>query len=343
MPPGTKNYDVDKLSGLRKAAILVVALPEEAAEALLKPLPVDLVEALAREIAVLDEVPQEVRTAVVKEFYYTALARQYAARGGLSTAKALLQRTLPPEEAKKIISSIEHQVHQQPFSFLQKTETENLRTFLASEHPQTIALVLSHLPPAMASEILVGLEADKQVEVVMRIANMEQTRPEVIASVERGLQQSLSGLMSEQFERAGGIQAVAEILNLAGRAAEKQILEGLASESPDLVEEIRRRMFVFEDIIRLDDRGIQAMLKEVQNDELALALKTASEDLKQKIFSNMSERAATLIKEEMEFMGPVRVSDVEAAQQKIVEIVRKLEESGEIVIPGKGGEKELIV
>src|SRR5262249_54838736 len=237
----------------------------------------------------------------------------------------------------------EHQVHQQPFSFLQKTETENLLTFLHGEHPQTIALVLSHLPSSMASRILVGLPTERQVEVVTRIANMDQTSPDVIKEVERGLEKRLSGLVAERFERTGGVHAVADILNLAGRANEKAIMEGLAEQSPELVEEIRRLMFVFEDVIHVDDRGIQAVLKEVENDLLTLALKTASDELKDKIFRNMSERAAQLVREEMSFMGPVRVSDVEAAQQKIVDIVRRLEDSGEIVIAGKGGEKDLIV
>jgi len=195
----------------------------------------------------------------------------------------------------------------------------------------------------MASEILVGLAHERQVEVVTRIANMDQTSPEVIKDVERGLENRLAGLVSERFERTGGIKAVAEMLNLAGRATEKAIMEGLSEDNPDLVEEIRRLMFVFEDILRVDDRGIQAFLKQVENEELALALRTASDGLKEKIFSNMSERAAQLINEEMEYMGPVRVSDVEAAQQKIVDVVRQLEDAGEIIIQGKGGDKDLIV
>jgi flagellar motor switch protein FliG len=271
------------------------------------------------------------------------LARQYMDVGGLPLARSLLEKTLSGDEARKVIEAIEHQVHQQPFSFLQKTETESLLMFMQGEHPQTIALVLSHLPSTMASDILVGLEPERQIEVVTRIANMDQTSPDVINEVERGLEKRLAGLVSERFERTGGVKTVAEMLNLAGRATEKLIMEGLTEESPDLVEEIRRLMFVFEDILRVDDRGIQSVLKEVENEELALALRTASEDLKEKIFSNMSERAAQLIQEEMEYMGPVRVSDVESAQQRIVDIVRRLEDAGDIIITGKGGEKDLIV
>lgn len=331
------------LTGLRRAAIILMALPQEAAARLLKKMSREAVEEVSQEIASIEQVEPKVRAAVVAEFYNMLLAREYMDAGGLPLARALLMKTLPPDEAKKIIEALEHHVYQQPFSFLQKTETENLRMFLQGEHPQTIALVLSHLPPSVASDILVGLAADRQIDVIARVAAMDQTSPDVIKEVEVGLENRLAGLMSERFERTGGIRAVAEILNLSGRAAERAIMDGLNEDNPELVEEIRRLMFVFEDILRVDDRGIQSVLKEVENEELALALRTASEDLQSKIFANMSERAAQLIKEEMEFMGPVRVADVEAAQQKIVDVVRRLEESGEIIISGKGGEGEMIV
>ncbi len=309
----------------------------------LKRLPREMVEEILREIAGLRSVSSEVRERVVSEFYNLALARQYAEVGGLPWARALLDKTLPPDEARRVMAAIEHQVHQQPFNFLQKTERQNLLTFLQEEHPQTIALVLSHVPSGMAVDILSALPTERQIEVVSRIANMDQTSPDVIKEVERGLEKRLAGLVSERFERVGGVHSVAEVLNLAGRAAEKAILEGLEEHNPQLVEEIRRLMFVFEDILRVNDKGIQAVLKDVDNQELALALKTASDDLKEKIFKNMSERAAQLIKEEMEFMGPVRVSDVENAQQKIVEVVRRLEDAGEVIVAGKGGERDLIV
>jgi flagellar motor switch protein FliG len=335
--------DAGEIPGLRKAAILLLALNQDSAGEVMKLLPRDRIEELSREIAGIDRVTPTVRSQVISEFYRMVLARQNADMGGISLARSLLDKSLPPDESRRIIASIEHQVYEQPFSFLQKTETENLLTFLQGEHPQTIALVLSHLPPSMASEILVGLQTERQVEVITRIANMDQTSPDVIKEVEKGLEKRLAGLVAERFERVGGVKAVAEILNLSGRAAERAIMEGLSQDHPELVEDIRRLMFVFEDILRVDDRGIQAVLKEVANDELTLALKTASEELKNKIFSNMSERAAQLIREEMEFMGPVRVSDVEAAQQKIVDIVRRLEDAGEIIISGKGGDKDMIV
>lgn len=335
--------DVKELSGTRKAAILVLTLEQTVAAEILKHLDEFQIEEISREIAGLGPVTQLMRDEVVSEFYQLALARSYADEGGWEYAKNLLSKSLPESQAKKIIDQVNQTIQSTPFSFLQKAESENLLTFIQDEHPQTIALILAHLKPSQASEVLVGLPGQKQVEVVKRIANMEQTNPEVIKEVERGLEHRLSAMITQTFEKAGGVDTVAEMLNLADRATEKSIMEGLEAEDPDLVEQIRRLMFVFEDIMMVNDKGIQGMLKEVDNDDLALALKTASQELKDKIFKNMSERAAQLIKEDMEYMGPVRVSDVEAAQQKIVDVVRRLEESGEIIISGRGGEKDLVV
>ncbi|HVT82748.1 MAG TPA: flagellar motor switch protein FliG [Phycisphaerae bacterium] len=332
-----------EISGLRKAAILVLTLEQSIAGEILKHLDEAQIEDLSREIASMGPVAQPMRDEIVNEFYQLALARSYADEGGWDFAKNLLSKSLPEEQAKKIIDQVNQTIQSAPFSFLQKAESDNLLTFIQDEHPQTIALILAHLKPTQASEILRGLAGQKQVEVVKRIANMEQTNPEVIKEVERGLEHRLSAMISQTFEKAGGVDTVAEMLNLADRATEKSIMEGLEAEDPDLVEQIRRLMFVFEDIMMVNDKGIQSMLKEVDNDALALALKTASQDLKDKIFKNMSERASQLIKEDMEYMGPVRVSDVEAAQQKIVDVVRRLEESGEIIVSGRGGEKDLVV
>jgi flagellar motor switch protein FliG len=279
----------------------------------------------------------------VEEYYALAIGSQYLTEGGLDYAKVLLKESLDSETAGRVVQLIQTQVQKTPFSFLQKAETENLLTFIQDEHPQTIALIVCHLPHHKAAEILGGLPMQKQIEVIKRIANMEQTNPEVIREVEKGLESRLANMLSQSMEKAGGINTVAEILNLADRATEKAIMEGLEADDPDLVEEIRRLMFVFEDILKVDDKGIQGILKEVDNDELGLALKTASQELQQKIFKNMSERAATLIKEDMQYMGPVRVSDVESAQQRIVDIVRRLEDAGEIIIAGRGGESDLVV
>jgi len=322
---------------------LLLSLPPEEAAEILKRLSAEARDEVTREIASTGDVSLDDRRAVLSEYYQLALANNYISEGGLDYAKNLLNMALSPEEAAKAIKQVTQQVATTPFAFLQKAESENLLTFIQDEHPQTIALILAHLPPQKASEILVGLPSQKQVEVVKRIANMEQTNPEVIREVERGLEHRLSDIVSQTFEKAGGVDTVAEILNLADRSTEKGIMEGLEAEDPDLVEQIRRLMFVFEDILLVNDKGIQSVMKEVDNSELGLALKTASEELKQKIFKNMSERAAQMIQEDMQFMGPVRVSDVESAQQKIVDVVRRLEDSGEITLAGRGGEKEMVV
>jgi flagellar motor switch protein FliG len=327
---------VQEYKGLAKVAVFMLAVGPETAGLLMRQMDRETVEDLSREIASLGSVPSEVRDKILDEFYNVALARQYAAEGGLAYARAVLDKAMPKDEAYKIMQQIEHQVHQQPFSFLQKAETGNLLTFMQDEHPQTIALILAHLPSTKGSEILAGLPPAKQIEVVTRVANMEQTNPEVIREVEQGLAQRMAGIVSQRFQKVGGVEAVAEMLNLADRATEKGILETLEAEDPELVEQIRRLMFVFEDILVVNDKGIQSVLKEIDHDELALALKTASPEMKEKIFKNMSERASQLIKEEMEYMGPVRLSDVEAAQQRIVDVVRKLEDAGEIILQGRG-------
>ncbi|MEM1446471.1 MAG: flagellar motor switch protein FliG [Planctomycetota bacterium] len=337
------SMTLDEIAPLRKAAILLLSLDNEASGEILKQMPPKAVEEVTRELASLGPVPEDVRDGVLEEFYTLAVSQSWACEGGLERARALLMAGLDPDEANRIMGSISQHVRKTPFSFLQKAESQNLLTFIQDEHPQTIALIVSHLQYVKASEILAGLPAAKQIEVVKRVANMEQTNPEVVSEVERGLEARLANMLNQSFEKMGGVETVAEMLNLTDRTTEKSIMEGLESEDPDLVEEIRRLMFVFEDINLVDDKGIQSVLKEVENDELALALKTASEDLKEKTFRNMSQRAAELIGEDMEFMGPVRISDVEAAQQRIVDIVRRLEDAGEIIISGRGGEKDLIV
>jgi len=334
---------VESMSGLRKAAVLMLALDDDAAAEILKRLSPKTVEELTREIASTRRVDSPVRNEVLREFYELALAQSWVSDGGLDYARALLMKSFDSPEATRILNEISSQVSKTPFGFLQKAESQNLLTFIQDEHPQTIALIVSHMHYDKASEILAGLPGPKQIEVVKRVANMEQTNPEVVREVEQGLESRLANMLSQSFEKIGGVETVAEMLNLVDRSTEKGIMEGLEAEDPDLVEQIRRLMFVFEDILHVDDRGIQAVLKEIDNDELALALKTASDDLKQKIFGNMSTRAAQMIAEDMEYMGPVRVADVEAAQQRIVDVVRRLEDAGEIIIQGRGGDKDLIV
>ncbi|MEC9374339.1 MAG: flagellar motor switch protein FliG, partial [Planctomycetota bacterium] len=330
--PGEKlPTNVEELDGVTKAAILILSLEADVASSLLKHIDPEQLEEVTRELAQIGRVPDPLRMSVIEEYYAESLATQYANEGGLDYAKILLMQALDPKQAEKVLGRIQTQVQKTPFAFLQKAESENLLAFIQDEHPQTIALILCHLPHYKAAEILTALPMQKQIEVIKRIANMEQTNPEVIREVEKGLESRLSSMLLQSTEKTGGVPTVAEMLNLADRASEKAIMERLEADDPDLVEQIRRLMFVFEDILLVNDKGIQAVLKEIDNDELALALKTASTDLQQKIFSNMSERAAQLIKEEMEYMGPVRVSDVEGAQQRIVDVVRRLEDAGEII------------
>ena len=334
---------VEGVSGVRKAAILMVSIDTDSAAKILSNLPQEDIERISMEIARLDDIAPDLRDSIVSEYFQTHMARKYLEQGGLDYAKMLLEKSLSPDQAASILQGLQESIQQTPFHFLKKADPENLMTFIQDEHPQTIALILAHLSANQASEILSGLSAKKQIEVVKRVARMEQTTPEAIRQVEAGLETRLASIVNQDLERAGGVEAIAEILNLVDRSTEKGILENLEEEDPDMVEQIRRLMFVFEDILLVNDKGIQAVLKEVEHDELALALKTASEELQEKVFRNMSERAATLIKEDMEYMGPVRVSDVEQAQQRIVDIVRRLEEAGEVIIQGRGGEEEIVV
>ncbi len=335
--------DPSKIEPLTKAAIILLSLQADEATKLLKSLPAESVEEVTRELASLGRIDKSTCAAIIEEFYHTVIATGAAQEGSLDYARTLLKDSLDPNVAERVMNQIQTQVQKTPFSFLQRAESENLLTFIQDEHPQTIALITCHLPHHKAAEILVGLPIQKQVEVIKRMANMEQTNPEVIREVEKGLESRLSNMLVQSMEKAGGVPTVAEILNLADRATEKTIMEGLESEDPDLVEQIRRLMFVFEDIMLVNDKGIQAVLKEVENDELALALRTAGPELQEKILGNMSERASALIREDMEFMGPVRVSDVESAQQRIVDIVRRLEDAGEVIIQGRGGDNDLVV
>jgi len=332
----------NQISGLRKSAIVLLSLGQEIAPGVVGRLDRRQIEDVSRELAGLDGVSPDEQDCVLDEFYNLAMAHRYMEQGGLAYAQSLLEKSLSSDDAADIINQVTQTIQQTPFQFLQKAEAENVLTFIQDEHPQTIALILAHLGSQKSAEILMGLTQQKQTEVIKRIAAMDQTNPEVIREVEKGLESRLSDIVSQTFDKAGGVDSAAAILNLADRSTEKGILENLETDDPDLVEQIRRLMFVFEDIMLINDKGIQSVLKEVDNDELALALKTASDDLKEKIFGNMSERASQLIKEDMEYMGPVRLSDVEAAQQKIVDIVRRLEDAGEIIIQGRGGESELV-
>jgi flagellar motor switch protein FliG len=246
------------------------------------------------------------------------------------------------KNATAALDNVRQSIEALPFGFLQKVDAQNLLTFIIDEHPQTIALVLSHMAPAQASAIVSGLPGERQLSVIRRIATMGQTSPEIIHEVEKGLEHRMASVMSQQFENAGGVAAVAEILNVIDRPTERSLLENLAQEDPDLVEEIRRLMFVFDDITKFGDRDIQTILKNVESSQWAMAMKGASEDLKQKILSNMSQRAAGLLQEEMEYLGPVRASNVEQVQQQIVDIIRRLEDAGDITVHASQEEERFV-
>ncbi len=270
------------------------------------------------------------------------LAQQYIAEGGIGYAKDLLEKALGAEKAREVIGKLTASLQVRPFEFIRKAEASQLLTFIQDEHPQTIALILSYLPSAQAAAIIGALAPDKQADVAKRIAQMDRTSPDVLKEVERVLERKLSALVNQDYTIAGGVDAIVEILNTVDRGTEKHIMENLEIEEPELADEIRKKMFVFEDILTLDDRSIQRVLREVDNNELAVALKSSTEEVQTAIFNNLSKRLVTMIREDMDFMGPVRMKDVEEAQQKIVNVIRKLEDSGEIVI-SRGGGDEIVV
>lgn len=325
----------------RKAAILLMSLPEEQAAQVMGKLKPKQIEAVSIEIARLDQVSGSEQEAVIYEFADANPNTFIGSAGGLDTAKSLVKKALG-KEANDTLDNVQQSIEALPFGFLKKVDPENVVTFINDEHPQTIALILSHLPPSYGAQIIGGLSPERQLSVIQRIAQMGTTNPEVIREVEEGLETRMVSVMSQQFEQAGGVTNVAEILNVTDRATERSLLENLAQEDPDLVEEIRRLMFVFEDINKLSDKDVQTVLKNVENSQWAMALKGASEELKEKILRNMSQRASQILKEEIEYLGAVRLSDVESVQQQIVDIIRRLEDASEISTHAEEGDEQMI-
>ncbi len=282
------------------------------------------------------------KDAVLEEFYQVCLAQQYIAEGGIGYAKELLDKALGNEKAQEVISKLTASLQVRPFEFVRKTDPSQVLNFIQDEHPQTIAMILSYLTPAQAAMIVGALAPETQADVAKRIATMDRTSPDVIKEVERVLERKLSSLINQDYTIVGGVDAIVNILNTVDRSTEKHIMESLEIEEPELADEIRKKMFVFEDILLLDDRAIQRVLRDVDNNDLSIALKGSNEEVQNAIFKNLSKRLAAMIKEDMEFMGPVRMKDVEEAQQKIVGVIRKLEDSAEIVI-SRGGGDEIVV
>ncbi|MCI9080749.1 MAG: flagellar motor switch protein FliG [Lachnospiraceae bacterium] len=332
----------EEYSGVQKAAILLIALGPEKSASIFKHLKEEEIEELTLEIANTRSISPQVKEDVLNEFYQVCLAQQYIAEGGIGYAKELLEKALGEEKAQGVISKLTASLQVRPFEFVRKTDPSQLLNFIQDEHPQTIAMILSYLSAGQASVIISSLIPEKQADVAKRIAMMDRTSPDVIKEVERVLERKLSSLVNQDYTIVGGVDAVVNILNTVDRATEKHIMESLEIEEPELADEIRKKMFVFEDILLLDDRAIQRVLRDVDNNDLGVALKAANEDVQNVIFKNMSKRLASMIKEDMEYMGPVRMKDVEEAQQKIVGIIRKLEDSAEIVI-SRGGGDEIVV
>lgn len=331
-----------QLTGRQKAAIFLVSLGSEVSSEIFKHLREDEIEQLTFEIARLDKIEPEDRDRVLAEFQEMMMAQEFIQNGGIDYARDVLERALGTQKAIDIVNRLTSSLQVRPFDFIRRTDPSHLLNFIQGEHPQTIALILAYLDPQKSAYILSGLSHQIQADVAKRIAQMDRTSPDVLREVERVLERKLSTLASEDFTSAGGIDSIVEVLNNVDRGTEKIIIEALEEEDPELAEEIKKRMFVFEDIVLLDDRSIQKVMREVDTQDLAKALKGVDAEVQEKIYRNMSKRAASLLREDMDFMGPIRLRDVEESQQKIVNIIRKLEESGDIIV-ARAGEEELIV
>lgn len=332
----------NELTGKQKAAILLISLGPDVSASIYKHLSEDEIEQLTLEISSVRKIEPSLKEAVLHEFEQITLAQNYLEKGGVSYAKQVLEKALGSEQAMMIINRLTSSLQVRPFDFARKADPMQLLNFIQHEHPQTIALILSYLEPIQAGQILSSLPQERQADIARRIATMGSTSPEVINELEQILERKLSATVTQDYTQTGGLEAVVEVLNGVDRATEKIIIDTLEIQDPALAEEIKQRMFVFEDIVTLDNRSIQRVIRDAENDDLLLSLKVASEEVKSIIFKNMSSRMVETFKEEMEFMGPVRLKDVEEAQSRIVAAIRRLEDAGEIVI-ARGGGEDIIV
>lgn len=327
-----------RLTGRQKAAILLIAMGPETSANVYKHLTEEEIEKLTLEITGVRKVDAKLKEDVIDEFHQIVLAQDYISQGGIAYAKTVLEKALGKTEAMNIINRLTQTLQVRPFDFARKAEPAQILNFIQNEHPQTIALVLSYLDPAVSGQILSELPQEVQADIAKRMATMDRTSPEIINEVEQILERKLSTTVTQDYTQTGGVEAVVEVLNSVDRATEKTILDALEIQDPELAEEIKKRMFIFEDIVTLDSRAIQRVIREVENDDLLLALKASSDEVKDIIYSNMSQRMVENYKDELEYMGPVRLRDVEEAQMRIVAIIRRLEEAGEIVIARGGGD-----
>ncbi len=333
----------DELTATQKAAIALIAFGTEVSAEVLKGLSDSELERITIEIANMRDIPGDVEDKVIDECYQIFLAREYIVQGGVDFAQSVLEQAVGSKRAGEIMRRLESSLVTSGFNLLKNIDAKQLVNIIQNEHPQTISLILTQLTPLQAAAALTEFPPELQSEVATRLATMEKISPEILKDIEATLDKHFSDSAFRDSKHTGGAKALADILNLAETAAEKNILSSLETEDPDLAAEIKNMMFVFEDLVLLDDRSIQRLLKEVETKEIAVALKAASEDVKSKLFGNVSERVKVMVKEEMEFMGPMRLSDVESAQQRIVEVIRRLEEEGQIVISGRGGKEDVIV
>lgn len=330
------------LSGKQKAAILLISLGPDIAANIYKHLTEEEIEKLTLEISGIKNVDSEKKEEVVEEFHNIALAQDYISQGGIGYAKTILEKALGTEQATMIINRLTSSLQVRPFDFARKADPTQILNFIQDEHPQTIALILSYLDPVQAGQILSELPQEIQAEIAKRIAVMDSTSPEIINEVEQILERKLSATVTQDYTNTGGIEAVVEVLNGVDRSTERTILDSLEIQDPELAEEIKKRMFVFEDIVTLDNRAIQRVIRDCENEDLILALKVSSEEVREIVFKNMSQRMAESFRDEMEYLGPVRLRDVEEAQSRIVAVIRRLEDAGEIVV-ARGGGDDIIV
>ncbi|MGG3913144.1 MULTISPECIES: flagellar motor switch protein FliG [Bacillaceae] len=330
------------LTGKQKAAILLISLGPDVSASVYKHLSEEDIEKLTLEISGVKKVETEAKEDILEEFHQIAIAQDYISQGGIGYAKTVLEKALGSEQATAIINRLTSSLQVKPFDFARRADAAQILNFIQNEHPQTIALILSYLDPQQAGQILSELPQEVQADIARRIAVMDGTSPEVISEVEAILERKLSATVTQDYTQTGGVEAVVEVLNGVDRSTEKTILDALEIQDPELAEEIKKRMFVFEDIVTLDGRSIQRVIRDCDNEDLLLSLKVSSDEVKEVVFRNMSNRMVETLKEEMEFMGPVRLRDVEEAQSRIVAVIRRLEDSGEIII-ARGGGDDIIV
>ncbi|HLR10746.1 MAG TPA: flagellar motor switch protein FliG [Sporosarcina sp.] len=331
-----------EMTGKQKAALLLISLGPEVAANVYKNLSEEEVERLTLEISSVKKVDSTIKEEVIEEFHNIAIAQDYISQGGIGYAKTVLEKALGKEHAQAILNRLTSSLQVKPFDFARRADPAQLLNFIQNEHPQTIALILSYLESEQAGTILSSLPQEIQADIARRIAVMDSTSPEIISEIETVLERKLSSTVTQDFSETGGVEAVVDVLNGVDRSTEKTILAALEEQDPALTEEIKKRMFVFEDIVTLDNRSIQRVIRECANEDLILSLKVSSEEVQNILYQNMSQRMAESFKEEIEIMGPVRLRDVEEAQTRIVGIIRNLEDAGEIIIARGGGDDVIV-